>query len=177
MKRTVLILSVATTMVALGGCGVTRLVPKGDPASAPMAVAEPGAPKPTAGQDWRLVTDADHALLAYGSGSGADDKLMLTCAKGSGQVSVWRPNAEGAASGSVTVRSGTAQGTFLAVAQPSPVGGGGQTLAFNASTLDPIMQAFWKRGWLDLVDGDTVTHMSPQPGNNVVRSFFSFCAG
>lgn len=173
MKRLAVLLAASAVLSA---CGVTRLVPKGDPAEAPVALPEPGAPKPVAGLDWRIVTDADHALLAYGPGSGADDKLLLTCAKGSGKVSVWRPNAEGATSGTVTLRNGTAQGSFLASAQPSPIAADGQTLAFNASTLDPVMQAFWKRGWLDLVDGDTVTHMTPHNGAGTIKAFFGFCS-
>jgi uncharacterized protein YceK len=166
MKRLVLTLA---ALVALGGCGAPKMFRK-----APKPAADAAAAASANLGDWRMTTTGTQAILVFGT-EGGEPVLFLTCENGSGQVSIWRPIAEGAGN-TLTLRSGTAQSSYLASPQTSPLDSGKTALALPASALDPVLQAFWKRGQLDLVDGETVTHLNARGGPEQIKPFFAFCA-
>jgi hypothetical protein len=169
MKRAILLLAAASLLAACAH--------RGELANGPVVAA--GAPKATKGLDWRFAPVGDDAALTYGATGGGDVKLMLACGHHSGSVTIGEPVAnlpEGAKS--LVLVSGSVKSVDLGTIQSLPSDPDRQVLAAKFTMLDPIVQAFWSRGWISVpIGSDHLAHLVPHAGNRAVKTFFSFCNG
>ncbi|HYF22125.1 MAG TPA: hypothetical protein VD929_01890 [Caulobacteraceae bacterium] len=165
MNRALLILGLSA---ALSACGVLR-----DVASPPAA----GAPDPQAGRDWIYAADGGTGRLAFGTPQSDDVALMMSCAQGSGRVTV-QANLPQELAGSppkLTLVSGSTRATFLASAEASQLEAGNVFLTAQTRARDPVLVAFRRNGWIGISRGDTTDRFAPQPGTSAVGQFFAYC--
>lgn len=179
MKR---VIAVALTAGAVAGCAghATYKPPAAKllrPASTSPATALI-APTPAAGLSWFMVNEEGKAKLAYGAANSDDVRLMLTCAKGSGKLTVTRTIAteEVGATPILTLGSGSARGRWLAKSAAAADQAGRVQLTVDMTTTEPAIDAFERNGWVTAINADGKTvGMAPQPGDTAVRRFFDYC--
>jgi hypothetical protein len=136
------------------------------------------APVPASGLSWFMVNEEGKAKLAYGAANSDDVRLMLTCAKGSGKLTVSRMVAadQAGATPILTLGSGSARGRWLAKAEPATDQAGRTQLVVDMTTTEPAIDAFERNGWVSAINADgKVEGMAPQPGDTAVHRFFDYC--
>lgn len=177
MTRWTLILTGACLLAACGGPPISPQPTA--PLGAKEAAPEPelSAPRPAPGLDWHFQHDGAYGKLTYGPKDSDDVRLILTCSPKSGQVTVAHSVAAAQAGTppTLTLVSGTAKAVWLATTRPSPQDAGSTELSATASTTDPVLRAFARRGWVTVVTGPQIEGLAPQPGTQAVRQFFDFC--
>jgi hypothetical protein len=177
MKR---VIAFALAAGALAGCAHNARPPAAKllrPATVSPSAAL-AAPVPASGLNWFLADEDGSAKLAYGAASSDDVRLMMTCAKGSGKVSVSRtvtPKDAGTPP-ILALASGSARGRWLAAATPAADQDGHTQLTVAMTTTEPTLEAFQRNGWIEAVNADGKSEgMAPQPGDTAVRRFFNYC--
>ena len=114
MKR---VIAVALTAGAVAGCAHNTAKPPAAKLLRPASVSPSAAltaPAPAAGLDWVMTADGDQAKLAYGAAGSDDVRLVITCAKGSGKVSIRRTLSADQAGSPAVLKRGAAEGLLLA---------------------------------------------------------------
>lgn len=181
MKRVIVLTAAA---LALAGCAhrATNRPPAAKlvaPAlSAPSAALT--APAPAKGLDWFADLQGAQGKLAYGAPHSDDVRLMLTCAKGSGKVTVDQPAAPPAAGAPalLSIASGSARARWLAEAKPLETAPGQVMLTVTVNSTEPVMDAFQRNGWIIGLTADGKPDgagMAPHGGDGAVKRFFEFC--
>lgn len=163
----------------LGAAGLALLAAgcaSGGVEPTPIYPAPPSyvAPSPMEGRDWHLSQYWDQSTLAYGVAESDDVNLVLTCADGAGEVSMFRDVANSAPR-EFHLEAGGDSGRFEADSEPSMLTDG-QLLTAHAPTSDPVFRSFRSLGWLASWTGDAREGYAPQPGSegNIER-FFAAC--
>lgn len=130
-------------------------------------------PAPVAGYDWIARVEPDGASLAYGLAESDDVPLMLACAPGERRVEITRP--AGAAAPSLTLSAGEATLTVPVGNEPSQLHDG-VFLVGQASTAEPMLQAFRRTGWLWLHEDGGRHGLAGHPGALPgIERFFQAC--
>jgi hypothetical protein len=135
-------------------------------------------PTPVSGLDWFVSNEDGKAKLAYGAPNSDDVRMMMTCAKGSGKLSVTRTvTAQEAGTPPIlALASGSARGRWLATAAPADDQAGRTQLTIALTTSEPMMEAFQRNGWIEAMNADgKKVGMAPQTGDTAIRRFFDFC--
>jgi len=149
--------------------GVSACAPR--PAVAPAA---PAAPLPVAGQDWHFHTDADTAMLAYGSNEPSDEiRIKFDCRAGSGRTTILQP--AGRAASEIRLEAGGAAGSWRASTEDSNYEGEVLLLA-EAPVNAPVFSRFRELGWLTLDDGGERVGLAAHPGSaDQIEHYFKRC--
>lgn len=130
-------------------------------------------PAPVAGYDWIAQVEPDAASLAYGVAESDDVPLMLACAPGRRRVEITRP--ADAARPSLTLSVGEATLTVAVESEPSQLHDG-VFLVGQASTAEPMLQAFRRTGWLWLHEDGARHGLAGHPGALPgIERFFQAC--
>jgi hypothetical protein len=164
------VLAVTGLALLAAGCASTET----EPTPIEQVVVTYAAPTPMAGRDWHLSQYWDQSTLAYGVAESDDVNLVLTCADGAGEVSMFRDVANNAPR-EFHLEAGGDSGRFAADSEPSMLTDG-QLLTAHARTNEPVFRSFRSLGWLASWTGEDREGYAPQPGSegNIER-FFAAC--
>jgi hypothetical protein len=177
MKR---VIAIALAAGAVAGCAHNARPPAAK-LLRPAAVSPSAAlatPTPVSGLDWYMTNEDGTAKLAYGAANSDDVRMMMTCAKGSGKLSITRTvTAQEAGTPPILgLVSGSARGRWLATSAPAANQADHTELTVALTTTEPTIDAFQRNGWISAINADGKTEgMAPHPGENAVRRFFDFC--
>lgn len=178
MKR---VIAVALAASAVAGCAHHGGKPPAAKLLRPATVSPSAAlttPTPVNGLNWFMTNEEGTAKLAYGAANSDDARLILTCAKGSGKLSVSRTVTpeEAGAPAILALTSGSARGRWLASTAPAADQAGRTQLTVALTTSEPAIEAFQRNGWVSAVNADGKSEgMAPQLGGTAVRRFFDYC--
>jgi hypothetical protein len=160
-------------MLVVVGLGALAAACSTAPGTAPAMMASSGSPTPVPGYDWFFHPEPTEAKLVYGVETSDDQRLGLTCEKGSGRVEITTNAPHGVRE--IHLESGGETERFRAEGEPAELGEG-DYLTAEAVTATPVFQRFRRVGWLAQWSGQTretyVPHAASAPG---VERFFAFC--
>lgn len=161
--RLLLIVAVAGLATA---CSTTR-------EAAPVTMASSGSPAPVAGYDWFFHPEATEAKLVYGVETSDDQRLGLTCDKGSGRLEITANAPHGVRE--IHLESGGETERFRAEGEPSELTDG-DFLTAQAATTTPVFLRFRRVGWLAQWEGQKRETYVPHPAASPdIERFFAFC--
>lgn len=174
MKCRVLILPLATGLLAAAcaSMDVDAPAPDAGPAAPPVPAAS--APSPIPNYDWHLNRHEDEVSLAYGVADSDDVRLSLHCRAGASTVTLHKDVEDGAPS-VIHLESGGETERFPAEGEPSLLSGG-VILTAETALGHPVFQRFRRLGWIASWVGDRREPYAAHPGSETaVEGFFSAC--
>lgn len=112
--------------------------------------------------------------LAYGRANSDDFRLAMTCAPGSGKLSLLQAATPGATT--IILESGGDTERFAALREPAGVVDGDVLVADSPAAI-PVFQRFRTLGWLATWQGQRREVLAAHPATrSVVETFFAVCA-